>query len=171
MAIDPYVPTRAEDTPRRSVPIPPSRGWRADRPGELGPEQPTGRLLGVPGPDGGYALQLAERFRDRLETAFPERLEDVMAVGAALAMKRAAMFGRAPVVEDLELAFGLLGWLGGAPADLIEWRRHAVAGASHHYAERRTVVDAVPASMLRTPSTDLVAMLASWRDWLAPDVC
>jgi len=171
VAIDPYVPTRAEDAPRRSVPIPPAQGWRAARPGELGPEQPTGRLLGSPGPDGGYALQLAERFKDRIEIAFPEKVPDVLAVGAALAMKRAASFGRAPIVRDLEIALGLLGWLGGAPAELIEWRRHAVHGAAHHYAERRGIVDAVPTSLLRTPPEDQVAALASWREWLVPEAC
>src|SRR5688500_4467340 len=108
---------------------------------------------------------------ERIEVAFPEKLPDVLAVGAALAMKRAASFGRAPVVRDLEVAFGLLGWLGGAPAELIEWRRHAVHDAAHHYAERRSIVDAVPTSLLRTPPEDQVATLASWREWLVPEAC
>jgi hypothetical protein len=76
------------------------------------------------------------------------------------------LFGRAPIVPDLEIAFGLLGWLGNAPPDLVEWRRHAVHGAADHYPERRAMVDAVPESLLRQRPDDLRTTLASWRDWL-----
>ena len=35
-----------------------------------------------------------------------------------IALKRASMFGRAPVIYDLEFAYSLFGFLGGAPAEL-----------------------------------------------------
>src|SRR2546425_8762550 len=143
MAVDPYVPTRPEDAPRRSVAIPPARGWLATRPGDLSPEQLKGCLLGTPGPDSGYALTLAQRFHDRLELASPETVHDAEAVAAEVAMKRCSLFGRAPVMADLELAFTLFGWLGDAPADLVEWRRLEVAGAAHDYDRRRALVDRV----------------------------
>ncbi|MGH8998100.1 MAG: hypothetical protein ACRDY7_01770, partial [Acidimicrobiia bacterium] len=128
----------------------------------LGPGQPSGRLLGSPGPDGGYALTLAERFRDRLVLVAPEKPGDALAVGAGLAMKRAASFGRAPVVTDLEIAFTILGWLGDPPAALVEWRRRAVAGASRHYPELRAVVDAVPDEVLGRPLSEAGAAAGAW---------
>lgn len=167
MAVDPYVPTWPEDAPRRSVAVPPAGRWRAVRPGDLGPAQPTGRLLGSPGPDAGYALTLAERFGDRLELVAPETRHDALAVGAAVAMKRAALFGRAPVAADLEVGLGLFGWLGGAPPDLVDWRRLAAAGVGEHYARLRGLVDAVPEDVLRRHPGQIRGSLDHWRDLLA----
>ncbi len=66
-------------------------------------------------------------------------------------MKRAAAYGRAPVVHDLTIAFTVFGFLDPqADAELVAYRERVFAGvhSSHHYAERRDVVDAVPESML-----------------------
>jgi hypothetical protein len=94
-----------------------------------------------------------------------------MEVGAELAMRRAAMFGRAPVLADLELAFMLFGWLGGASPELREWRRQAVAGAAHGYPRRRALVEAVPEATLRlTPGDDVRAGLGNWRALLGISV-
>lgn len=167
MAVDPYVPTRSEDAPRESTRVPPAQAWRAVRPGDLPPgEGPvrSGSLFGSPGPDGGYALTLAARFHGRLEIVAPETEHDAMAVGAELAMRRAALFGRAPVMPDLELAFTLFGWLGAASPDLKDWRRLAVAGVDHDYPRRRRLVDAVPEATLRLkPGEDVRAALGNWR--------
>ena len=167
MAVDPYVPTRPEDAPRRSVAIPPAKGWHANRPGDLGAGQPAGDLLGSPGPDGGYALTLAKRFADRIRVAAPETAHDALAVAAELAMKRASMFGRAPVAADLEVAFTLFGWLGDPPAELVGWRRLAAAGAGHDYPRRRGLVDAVPEAVLRRPPGDIGPGDGWWRELVA----
>jgi hypothetical protein len=170
VAVDPYVPTQAEDAPRESVRVPPPKGWRAVRPGDLVPGEksyPSGALFGSPGPDSGYALTLAQRFHGRLEIATPESEHDAMAVAAELAMRRAAVFGRAPVTEDLELAFTLFGWLGGGTPELVEWRRLTVAGAGHDYARRRALVDGVPEATLRLkPGEDVRAALGNWHKLL-----
>ncbi len=167
MAVDPYVPTRPEDAPRESARVPPPNGWRAVRPGDLVPGEPpspAGVLFGTPGPDSGYALTLAQRFHGRLEVVPPETEHDAMAVAAELAMRRAALFGRAPVIVDLELAFTLFGWLGAASPELRQWRRLAVAGAAHDYPRRRALVDAVPEATLRLkPGDDVRAALGNWR--------
>jgi hypothetical protein len=174
VAVDPYVPADAEDAPRESLRLPPPKGWRAARPGDLVPGEkpsPLGILFGTPGPDSGYALTLAERFHRRLEVVAPETEHDAMGVGAELAMRRAAIFGRAPVLIDLELAFTLFGWLGGASPELREWRRSAVAGASHDYPRRRALVDAVPEATLRLkPGDDVRAALGNWRALLGVSV-
>ncbi len=164
MAVDPYLPVSGDDTPRRSVAIPPASGWRAIRPGDLLPV--SGELRGSPCPDGGYALTLAARFHDRLEVVSPETARDAEEVGSELAMRRASMFGRAPVTADLDLAFTLFGWLGGAPADLVEWRRLAAAGASHDYPARRALVNAVPEATLRLRPEEARTQLTRWRELL-----
>jgi hypothetical protein len=165
MAVDPYVPVGPEDAPRQSLAIPPARGWRADRPGDIDPVVGVGcqgLLFGTPGPDSGYALTLAQRFRDRIKVVEPETVGDAEALAAGLAMRRAALFGRAPVASDLEVAFTLFGWLGAPPPELPEWRRFAVAGVEHDYARRLSLIDAVPEDLLRRRAEEDDARL-DWR--------
>ena len=125
--------------------------------------QPYGPTLGRPGPDQGYALALAGRFRDRLKLGEGEHRADVVAGCVAVAMRRAGMFGRAPVVFDLELGFGLFGYLDDAPADLVAWRRPAFAGASHDYWDQRAIVDGIPEATLRMSPADVRGRLGEWR--------
>jgi hypothetical protein len=72
---DPFVPERLEDEPRQEpnlppgVKMPPARSWVADRPGDIPAGWPSGKLLGSPGPNIGYALTLANRARDRFALA------------------------------------------------------------------------------------------------------
>ena len=73
--------------------------------------------LGVRGPDQGYALELATMFADRLVLEPGEHAEDVLAGAVAIALRRAAIFGRAPIATDIDLALDLFGYLsrGAAP--------------------------------------------------------
>jgi hypothetical protein len=169
MAVDPYVPTRPEDAPRRSVAVPPAQGWRAVRPGDLEPGWPGGCFVGSPAPDAGYALTLAQRFHDRLAVVPPETAHDAEMVASEVAMKRAGLFGRAPVKQDLEVAFTLFGWLGEAPADLVEWRRFAVAGMGENYFRRRALVDRVSRDVLRRSLEEIRQGLPRWQDVLPTD--
>src|SRR5688500_9385885 len=105
MAAPQFVPTAQVDEPRKGLALPPADGWLAARPGERGPAQPVGRRRGRPGPDQGYALHLVREFRDRLTLSSGEKLDDAVAGCVAVAMKRSALFGRAPVVHDLDVAF------------------------------------------------------------------
>ncbi|MEX2100355.1 MAG: hypothetical protein WEB19_02970 [Acidimicrobiia bacterium] len=157
MATDQFVAPELDDLPRQlpnlapGVNLPPAREWRADRPGDLEAGQPTGLLLGRPGPNIGYAFTLAERVRDQLKLASHESADDAIAVISELAMKRAASFGRAPVIRDVEVAGTLLGYLRDAGPEFVEWRVHALHGAEHEYGVRRAIVDAVPDAVLRMP--------------------
>ena len=84
--------------------------------------QPTGARLGTQGPDQGYAYKLVGSFDDRLVLGAVHKA-DAVAVAVAVAMKRAATYGRAPVVHDLTAGFTVFGFLDAdAPADLVEWR-------------------------------------------------
>jgi hypothetical protein len=169
MAVDPYVPTRPEDAPRRSVAIPPAVGWKAVRPGDLDPAEPIhkkGNLFGTPGPDSGYALTLAERFHDRISVVFPETVHDAEELGAQFAMRRAGVLGRAPIQPDVELGLTLFGWLGDPPADLVEWRRLAVANVAHDYARRTTLIEAIPEWVVRHRVDDIRTRMGEWRHLL-----
>jgi hypothetical protein len=167
MAAPDYVPVPLADEPRKALDLPPSRRWTAVRPGDLQEGQPRGPKLGEPGPDQGYALLLAERVRDRLVVTERESVEDALAGVVAVAMKRASLFGRAPVIHDLEL--GLRVWGFGEenpPADLVEARRRLFGGAAHHYWDQMAIVDAVPEATLRLTPDQVSQRLSDWRSLL-----
>jgi hypothetical protein len=170
MAVDPYVPTREEDAPRRSVAIPPASGWRAVRPGDIDPAAGSGRnglLFGTPGPDSGYALTLAEHFADQITVVRPETVHDAEALAAQVAMRRGGLFGRAPVRVDVELGFTLFGWVGEPPAELVEWRRFAAARAGHDYPRRIALVEAIPDAVIRQRPDQIRERIATeWRSLL-----
>ncbi len=157
MPTDPFVAPNLDDVPRQApnlapgVSYPPAKGWRADRPGDLEAGQPYGDLLGRPGPNVGYALALAERARDGLTLVPFETADDALAVVSEIAMKRAASFGRAPVMTDIEVASTLLGYKGEVDPAFAKWRGSAVHGAHHEYGVRRSFVDAFPDAVLRLP--------------------
>ena len=139
----------------------------ADRPGEVvGSEASAGPGLGYQGPDQGYALKLAQRFAGRLVLAAGEREDDALAGCVAVALRRASMFGRAPVVHDVRLALELFGFLDDADAQLVAWRRDQFAGAAGHhgYHVKLRLADLVPAETLRlTPSAVADARAENWR--------
>jgi hypothetical protein len=96
-----------------------------------------------------------------------ESVADASAVVSELAMKRAATFGRAPTVNDVDFAMELLGYRGEVPADVREWRPDVIREAAHDYAVRRAVVDTVSSGLLRLPITDLPEHLAKVREAMA----
>lgn len=169
MPTDPYVPSKLDEQPRHDqnlrpgVALPAARPWRVGRPGDLPPGWPEGTLLGSPGPNVGHALGLVHRVQDRMQLSEHENLHDAVAVTAELAMRRAAGFGRAPVLADVEVAVALLGYDGTADAEFSSWRAHATAGAAHDYPIRREAVDGVPEDALRADPTDAAARAADAR--------
>ena len=155
-----FVPITEEHEVREVLRIGAPAPWSPHRPGE---NRPSPRLtrqagLGVPGPDQGYALELAKRFADQLVLEPGEHSEDVLAGTVGIALRRASIYGRAPVAADIELALRLFGYLGradgtAAPSDLVEFRRGCFAGAAHDYWRRRALANEVPAETLRlTPA-------------------
>ncbi len=163
MAAPRYVPVSQKDEPRTALDLPPARRWFAQRPADLGDHQPVGPKLGRPGPDQGYAMKLAHRFEDRIQLAEGEQLEDAVIGAVVVATKRASMFGRAPVIHDLELAYRLFGFLGDGPAELIEYRKPLFQGASDFYWDQRQIADVVPDDTLRLTPAQVKERLADWR--------
>ncbi len=164
MATPDYVPLTPADRVRPIERLPPARRWFPDRPAEVtGPGHPSGRRMGVQGPDQGYAAMLAERFRDQLRLEPDEHSDDAIAGCVAVALRRAALFGRAPVIYDLEMAFTLWGFLGDPPADLVEYRKSLFQAASHDYWAQRPIADAVAESTLRLTPARVREQMSDWR--------
>ena len=167
MAAPEYVPVSLNELPRLKETIPAPGHWKADRPADLrGPGQPRGAKFGNQGPDQGYALTLARRFEDRLQLAEGEHKEDAVAGCVGVATKRASLFGRAPVIYDLELAFTLWGFLGTPPDYLVEFRKPLFEGARHHYWDQRHIAGVVPDETLRLTPQQVRERLVQWREML-----
>ncbi|MCC5954277.1 MAG: hypothetical protein JJU45_19475 [Acidimicrobiia bacterium] len=166
MAAPEYVPQPKIDHTRvyHSPPWTPEP-WMADRPAEIRGGQPVGPRLGTPGPDQGYAFRLARRFETQLQLDDGERAEDAVAGCVMVALKRASLYSRAPMVHDLQVAFTLWGFLGDAPEELRKLRRAEFDGVAHphHYMKLRRIPDLVPRSTLRQTPDEVAAMLRT--DW------
>jgi hypothetical protein len=160
-----FVPMTRADEVRAAERMPVPDGWVPDRPGEVvtkgGP--PQGRRFGATGPDQGFGLKLARLVADRAVLPAGEHREDAVAGCLTVGLKRAARFGRAPVIYDMELAFTIWGYLGGASAELIAFRRALFAGSSHDYWAQRGIADRVPDETLRLTPDQAAARLAEWR--------
>jgi hypothetical protein len=170
-----FAPILEQDEVRAGYQLAVPEPWVPHRPGESRPSPNSPHLArhGIPGPDQGYALELANRFLPRLALEDGEHSEDVLAGAVAIATRRASLFGRAPVAGDLELALGLFKYLaseGGTwpPAELVDWRREHFAGAAHDYWRRRELADGVPEATLRLKPENIAERLESepsaWRE-------
>jgi hypothetical protein len=162
-----HVPLQATDRVRPSALLPPPEAWYLDRPAEqTNLEAPAGPRFGAAGSDAGYGLKLARRFEDRLTLSANEHLEDALAGAFACGARRAASFGRAPVIYDMEWAYGLWGYLGGAPDDLVEWRKPLFRGAAEDYWAQRLIVDAIRPETLRLTPDHVRERLPEWKQLL-----
>jgi hypothetical protein len=66
----------------------------------------------------------------------------------------------------MDWAFTLWGFLVGAPAELVTYRRPVFAGADHDYSRQRAIADMVTEHALRLPLAELQEGLAgNWRKW------
>ena len=146
----PLSPT--SDAPVYSSPDVVPLSWKNVRPGDLASEQPSGGSMGHQGPDQGFALRLRWAFRDQLRINETEHLEDVESGCVQIALKRASIYGRAPVVHDLEIAYRIWGFLDDdADPQLMQERSRRFEGVSesHHYYDLRRLVAAVPLETLQ----------------------
>jgi len=168
MAAPEFVPRSPTSKPRVYA-SPPWDGaaWVADRPAELVDHQPLGPRLGYPGPDQGFAIKLANGFTDRLVLVDGEHAADAIAGCTAVALKRASLFGRAPMVHDLTVAFTIWGFLAEASPELVRLRRPLFEEASnlHHYMQCRKIADLVPQAVLRMTHQEIQRTAS--QDWRA----
>ena len=164
MAQPDYVPLSSADRVRPADRLPPAQRWYQDRPAEVAkPGPPMGGRFGYPGPDQGYGMLLAEQFEERLELAEGERAEDAIAGCTGVGLRRASILGRAPVKQDMEMAFTIWGFLGDAPAELVEMRKPLFQGTAKAYLDQRAIVDRVAETALRSTPAAVREVLRS--DW------
>lgn len=169
MAAPQFAPTPAVDTSRSyaSPKVVPA-GWTSTRKADIAGFQPSGEQLGYQGPDQGFALKIAKGFEPRLQLKSGEHTADAVKGCLGVALRRASMFSRAPVVHDLTIAFTIWGFLDpSAPAELVSARRELFAGLGHHghYTEARSIVDMVPEATLRmTPQQVAADYPGKWRE-------
>jgi hypothetical protein len=169
MAAPQFAPTPVVDTARSySSPAVVPGAWSPDRPGDLIGFQPVGERLGYQGPDQGFAIKIANGFRDRLRLRGGEHADDVIRGCLGIGLRRASMFSRAPVVHDLTIAFTIWGFLdASAPAELVQARGPLFTGVghAHHYTEARALADMVPEATLRmNPQQVAEQYPAHWRE-------
>lgn len=157
------------DQPYYSSPDVVPAAWSPDRPGAIDGLQPAGPRLGSQGPDQGFALKIANRLAPTLQLQPGERADDAVRGCLGIALRRASIYSRAPMVHDVRLAFTVWGYfLADPPADLLARRRQlfeGVGNVNHHYAEGRLITDLVPESTLRlTPEAVSARIPADWRE-------
>jgi hypothetical protein len=168
MAAPEYVP-RPKAEKARVYESPPWAGdsWMADRPADLAAGQPLGPRMGYPGPDQGFILKLARTFEGKLTLTTGENEEDAIVGCCAVGLKRASLFGRAPVIHDLTIAFTVYGFLSDQlDAELVRMRKPLFEEVRnlHHYSELRRVVDLVPVAVLKlTPEQVKAQAQQDWR--------
>lgn len=170
MAAPQYVPVSPTDKVRAYASPDHVPGmWSADRPAELEGRQPRAGALGSQGPDQGYAILLANLLRHRVCVTAGESVDDALCGCLNVALRRASLFGRAPVVHDLTIALTIFGFLDlAAPAELVALRKPAfegVANAVHHYFEGRAIAQGVPEATLRMTPKQVDALYPMrWRE-------
>ncbi|WP_420450919.1 hypothetical protein [Ilumatobacter sp.] len=169
MAAPKFTPVAPTDAPRAyGSPEHVPESWMPDRPGDIVGFQPHGDRLGAQGPDQGYAIKLARALRTELRLQPGEDLDDVERGCLGVALRRASMFSRAPVVHDLTIAFRVWGFLDeNPPAELVAMRMPLFEGlrhVTHHYTEARVVADQVPVETLRSTPGEVEARYPDeWR--------
>ena len=165
-----HFPSRV-DGPRAYVSAPRREGsWLANRPGEVvGGPQPSGPAAGNQGPDQGYVHKLARRLEGELVLREGEHAADVLEGACAVGLRRASLYGRAPVADDLRVALTVFGYLGEAADELVAFRRPLFEELHHlafHYSTVREIADLVPEATLRMGPAAVAAACAS--DWRSP---
>jgi len=172
MAAPKFTPVAPTDAPRAyGSPDHVPASWAPDRPGEIVGFQPRGAQLGAQGPDQGFAIKIANSLRPQLHVGERDNVDDVIRGCLGVALRRASLFSRAPVVHDLTIAFTVWGYFDPEPpVDLVEMRTPLFEGlrhVGHHYVEARAVADQVPVETLRmTPAQVQQSYPGDWRSLL-----
>ena len=172
MAAPKFAPVPPADRPRAyASPDHVPDVWMPDRPGDIDGAQPAGPRLGAQGPDQGFALRIASRLRPKLQMQPGENADDAVRGCLGVALRRASIFSRAPMVHDLNIAFTIWGFYDQSPPpELVELRRPLFEGlrhVMHHYMEARAVADQVPESTIRmTPAQVAEKYPGEWRSLL-----
>lgn len=147
MAQQPNVEIPLEELPR-PVPGPGvAKKWRADKPGvPKGPDDiPGGGLYGTTGPDPGWGVKLVNN------AELPDDDPNLRRVVTGLVLARAAALGRAAVLEDLEAALVICGYVDDPPQWAVERRHRWLEAAPHEKRDGASAVAEVDKDTLVMP--------------------
>jgi hypothetical protein len=118
--------------------------------------------FGLPCPDAGYALFLAALAVEHLVLEFGDRRDDAECAIATVAVRRAGMLGRAPLLQDVEIGRTLLAYDQPTDADFARWRARWICGIARDVDLRQRLADAALASETLRPPLDADAV-HGWR--------
>jgi hypothetical protein len=143
MAQPNFVPIRSEENVSEIQKLEPPKRWTPNRPADFNgkPEAVKKKYYGNPGPDSGYAMLLFESLKPDIKLEKGEDIHDVAAGVVYVAMKRAALFGRAPIKKDIEYVLKKFGFLDKAHSSQIEERKFLFKSAGHEYHKRMEIAD------------------------------
>lgn len=146
MAQQPHVVIGRAERPDPEPEPPAPDAWLPVRSGDLpGPARATGALFGRPGPDAGYALRLVRA------AGLPEsrRMKLLERVVGTIAIARSSAAGRGPIMQDVQVALGLLGFGADADQDALDERLDAILdSAIHEHTKGSGFVDTLPEPVL-----------------------
>ena len=142
MSAPKFAPTPVLDEVRTyaSPPVAPD-SWTNDRPGDIEGFQPSGERLGYQGPDQGYGLMLARRLAPKIHIVGDIDREDAVRGALNIGLRRASLYGRAPVVHDLVLAFTIWGFFDQNPSIDVAPTPKAEGGTCHTGANDHLAAD------------------------------
>jgi hypothetical protein len=143
--------------------------WMPSRPTDIEGRQPAGSHLGYQGPDQGYVMTLAAVMESHVCVQPGENVDDALKGCSLIALRRASLYGRAPVIHDLTIALTIWGYLdANPPAELVATRQplfEGVRNTLHHYGSGREIADMVPEATLQmTPVAVAARMPDAWRE-------
>lgn len=146
MAQQPHVVIGRAERPDPETEPPAPEPWAPYRSGDMpGAERSSGAFFGRPGPDAGYALRLVGA-ADLPASPRKGLLERVL---GTIASARAAAFGRGPIMQDVDVALGLLGFGADADEDALAERLDAILdSAVHEHTKGSGFVDTLPEPVL-----------------------
>jgi hypothetical protein len=158
-----FAPILATDSVRALSTLPAPGAWSPHRPADFRgrPDAERRPGYGSAGPDQGYALLLAEQLAESVRLGEGEHLDDVVHGTAVLAMRRASLYGRAPVRADLELPLALFSYRDENASEVVRQVRAGLfGGVCHDHQCQQGLVDAVPESTLRLTPAAVTERLA-----------
>jgi len=146
-----FVPVPDSATVRPTTPTATPEIGRAKKAGLLGsPNHGSGLGRGTSTPDAGYALTLTHEFlhQHHIGNSADVNHHDLEAAVAALASKRAGLYGRGPSMSDVNFVFALAGVRDGATSVDREFAAK-IRGVGHSYFLLRAFVDGIDVDQLR----------------------
>lgn len=166
MGQQPNIELEISDLPRPTPAPAAPRRWKPGRPGELSSpdEVPWGGAFGTTGPDQGYAFNLLASLD--FELGAGEHRHNVDVGLAAVAGARASRFGRAPTIEDVEIAAAIFRFDANPEAGPPE-RALWFANVGHDTVRLSDLVALVPLDVLDATPVEVRRRIAAGEQLLA----